>query len=781
MRPCLSENEAVAFVGGRVSPEDRVEIAAHLDSCSACLGVVGGTASRPERLDAAVTVAVTPPGPAPGTLQTARIVALALVTVVIAGTGALFLSRPVGPAEDFPRRLAALRDESAALGAAAVAALPGAAFRETRTRHLNFGFTRDAIWLRLTVQNPEPVPRDVVLDATREWVTEVDLFEVVGGAAKPLARSGARVPLAERPIATERIAFPLTLAAGETRTLLIRLHGSSPLSFRGDVSTRAAFTSREAGDQLLFGGFYAILWGLAAYSLLLFATLRDRTQLLVGITLGFYGLAEATSHGHLSRLFPIGAGWFEISGGAAAFSVFLAALLSLARLLLGWPATGRLGRATRAAIWLVSGVAAVPVLFPRLHFLAFAALSVACIGTLAAVLPSTRRDVTTMFFFLATGSLLITGAPTLLVLFGAMPAFPFIEYANHVGAVAMSCLFSLLVADAIRQQREKIGFLNRELAAGSEELRFQVAARSRELVNVLARSVGPVAVVEIRPGEVFEERYRVLRHLGDGAWGRVYEVARLSDARAFALKVVTRARSGAEAARVAREAEIGARLSHPNLVGIVDIGVAAAGSPFLVMELVRGGSLEEQRARFGDVAWALPLLGGTAQGLAALHEARVVHRDLKPANVLLEGATAKVADFGIARVETLAGETATGDPLARPSSVAAPLALTRAGALMGTPAYMAPEAARGARFVGAPADVFAFGVMACEMLTGQPAFEDAPVLSVLEGRAPRRAARVAGPRVPASLSELLEACLAPEPAARPAVADLVASWHRMTM
>src|SRR5499427_4406242 len=754
MRPCLSENEAVAFVGGQVSPEDRIEIAAHLDSCSACLGVVAGTASQPAPLETPAEVAVTPPGP--GTVQRARMVALALVTLVVAGTGALFLSRPAGSAETFPRALAILRDESAALGAEAVAAMPESAFRETRTAHPNFGFTRDAVWLRLKVQNPEPVPRDVVLDATREWVTEVDLFEIVGSAAKPLARSGARVPLAERPIVTERIAFPLTLAAAETRTLLIRLHGSSPLSFRGDISTRAGFTSREAGDQLLFGGFYAILWGLAAYSLLLFATLRDRTQLLVGIVLGFYGLAEAASHGHLSRLFPIGAGWFEISGGAAAFSVFLAALLSLARLVLGWPATGRLGRATRAAIGFVSGVAAVPVVFPSLHFLAFAALLVACIGTLAAVLPNARRDVSTMFFFLATGSLLLTGAPTLLVLFGAMPAFPFIEYANHVGAVAMSCLFSLLVADAIRQQREKIGSLNRELAAGSEELRFQVAARSRELVNVLARSVGPVAAVEIRPGEVFEERYRVLRHLGDGAWGRVYEVARLSDARAFALKVVTRARSGAEAARVAREAEIGARLSHPNLVGIVDIGVAAAGSPFLVMELVRGGSLEEQRARF-------------------------VHRDLKPANVLLDGATAKVADFGIARVETLAGETVAPDPLAPASSMAAPLALTRAGALIGTPAYMAPEAARGARFVGAPADVFAFGVMACEMLTGGPAFEGAPILSALEGRPPRRAARVAGSLVPASLSELLESCLAPEPTTRPSITDLVTSWRRVTM
>jgi len=765
MRPCLSENEVVAFVDGLASPERRLEIAAHLDSCAACLGIVGGTASRPGRLVPPAASAPSAPSGG-GTVRKARTVALALVTVTVVGTGALFLSRAVVPGDRLPRSLAVFRDRRAALSAAEVAALPESAFQQTRTEHPNFGFTRDALWLRLTLRNPQPIPRDLVLDAAREWVDEVDVFEVIGSAARPAAHSGARVPLAERPIATERIAFPLVLAAGETRTLLVRMRGNSPLSFRGEVFTRAAFASGEASDQLLFGGYYAILWGLAAYSLLLFATLRDRNQLLVGIVLGFYGLAEATSHGHLSRLFPVGAGWFEISGGAAAFSVFLAALLSLARSVLGRPSSPRLARATGAAVWLTSGVAAVPVVFPSLHFLVFAALLVACIGTLVALVPSSRRDVTALFFSLAVGSLLVTGAPTLAVLFGAMPAFPVIEYANHVGAVAMSCLFSLLIADAIRQHREEIGSLNRELAAGAEELRFQVAARSRELGRVLARSPGPVGAAEIRPGQLFEERYQVRRHLGDGAWGRVYEVARLSDARAFALKVVTRARSGAEAARVAREAEIGARLSHPNLVGIVDVGIGAGGSPFLVMDLVPGGSLEEQRARFGDAGWSAPLLAGIARGLAALHRAHIVHRDLKPANVLLDGDTDRLADFRIARVETPGGD----------GQGTAPLALTQAGAFIGTPAYMAPEAARGASFVSAPADVFAFGVMACEMLTGRSPFEDAPILSALAGRLPRRAARVSGAHVPPALADLLESCLALEPGARPSVADLVAHW-----
>src|SRR5262249_641723 len=152
-----------------------------------------------------------------------------------------------------------------------------------------------------------------------------------------------------------------------------------------------------------------------------------------------------------------------------------------------------------------------------LHFLTFVALLVGILSTLAAIALGKRRDRMTLFFFLALGSLLIPGTVTLAVLFGALVAFPFFEYGNHVAAVAMRGLFSLLAADAIRQHRENIGALNREL-------RFQVAARSRELVNVLAQSRGDIGVASVRPGDTFEERYRIVSHLGDGAWGSVYEV-----------------------------------------------------------------------------------------------------------------------------------------------------------------------------------------------------------------------------------------------------------------
>ena len=112
----------------------------------------------------------------------------------------------------------------------------------------------------------------------------------------------------------------------------------------------------------------------------------------------------------------------------------------------------------------------------------------------------------------------------------------------------------------------------------------------------------------------------IVRALGEGGMGAVYEVVRATDGETFALEVVTGGVSRAGAIRFAREAEIGARVRHPNLVSIVDVGLGDSGAPFLVMELVRGDALEERRDRFGDAAWAMPLLRQIARGLATLHQ-----------------------------------------------------------------------------------------------------------------------------------------------------------------
>jgi hypothetical protein len=321
------------------------------------------------------------------------------------------------------------------------------------------------------------------------------------------------------------------------------------------------------------------------------------------------------------------------------------------------------------------------------------------------------------------------------------------------------------------QRAREVGILDREV-------RRQVAERSRELTETLARSEGSVAPAALEVGDVFDGRYRVTRALGRGGMGAVYEVERTRDGRKLALKVVTAALQAKQAARFAREAEIGARLQHENLVPIVDVGIAAGATPFLVMELMQGGSMEEQRARFGDTGWALPVLAQIASGLTELHAHRIVHRDLKPANVLLvdgsggEPSLARISDFGLSRFGALDDSADAHVEDAAPGTAArdrSPDDLTETGALMGTPVYMPPEAWFGpARH--ASADVFSFGVLAYEALTGRSPFPVPPVLLVRARQlipAPAPLDEVDDP-----LASLVLACLRVEPSERPRAKDL---------
>jgi len=266
--------------------------------------------------------------------------------------------------------------------------------------------------------------------------------------------------------------------------------------------------------------------------------------------------------------------------------------------------------------------------------------------------------------------------------------------------------------------------------------------------------------------------------------GTVYEVVRLSDERRFALKVLTEATTGEAMARLAREAQVAAQLSNEHLVAIVDVDFTEAGALFLVMELVDGGSLESLRSRFGDVPWALAVLRQVATGLHVLHNDGVVHRDLKPGNVLVSahngetkhGPHVKIADFGLARI------TGDGEPrpvaegpgtLTPPAADPTSPALTRTGALMGTPMYMAPELARGAREATPSSDMWAFGVLAYELLSGKPPFLVPPVREALWQRKwpapPALDATKVGPEVVALVERSLDA----RPESRPTAAEWV--------
>jgi serine/threonine-protein kinase len=186
--------------------------------------------------------------------------------------------------------------------------------------------------------------------------------------------------------------------------------------------------------------------------------------------------------------------------------------------------------------------------------------------------------------------------------------------------------------------------------------------------------------------------------------------------------------------------------------------------------------MEDRRARFGDVAWAQPILRQIARGLAELHANRIVHRDLKPGNVLLVerggvAPVAKISDFGISRLDDRPLELGSGAAESGHLREVSPRDLTEAGALLGTPVYMAPEAL----FEPAQrssADLFSFGVLAYEALSGRAPFAVPAVLLVRKRQPIPDPAPLEG--VGDEVTKLLLACLRAEPSERP-TADRVAS------
>ena len=306
----------------------------------------------------------------------------------------------------------------------------------------------------------------------------------------------------------------------------------------------------------------------------------------------------------------------------------------------------------------------------------------------------------------------------------------------------------------------------RTIEQTSDELRRQVAERSRELADALGKlAQRPTAV--LAEGNVVDGRYRILRSLGAGGMGMVYEVERIADGKRFALKTLRGRVDIGRMARFAREAQVAAELAHPNLVSVLDVGIAD-GSLYLVMELVVGVSLDREQARYGDPKWAVPLLRQIATGLAAMHARGIVHRDLKPANVLVAQGTARIADFGLASLHE--GDTKVG---AYDETTPHAPQLTRIGDVFGTPIYMGPELAAGTNTATPAADIFSFGVLACELLTGTRPFAEPPVEARLNGRA-LPPPRLAG--IPEGLQPLIARCLDPDPEKRPTADDLVVGF-----
>ncbi|MEV4189914.1 serine/threonine-protein kinase [Streptomyces toxytricini] len=212
------------------------------------------------------------------------------------------------------------------------------------------------------------------------------------------------------------------------------------------------------------------------------------------------------------------------------------------------------------------------------------------------------------------------------------------------------------------------------------------------------------------PGSVLAGgRYRIEEKLGSGGMADVYRACDIELARMVALKAMRPGLSSEEGypARFRREAQAMAALNHPHVVAVHDMGDEPV--PFIVMELIQGGSLADLlgAGRPVPVAQALGLASQVLAGLAVAHAHGLVHRDIKPGNVLLAAdGTAKVADFGIARAAEGAGTV-----------------LTRTGRLVGTPSFMSPEQVLGRPDIDGRSDLYSVGVMLFQMITGRLPFE----------------------------------------------------------
>jgi len=271
-------------------------------------------------------------------------------------------------------------------------------------------------------------------------------------------------------------------------------------------------------------------------------------------------------------------------------------------------------------------------------------------------------------------------------------------------------------------------------------------------------------------GTVIRGKFRIVRKVGQGGMGAVYEALHLRFNERRALKVMSPdvASDPEFVKRFEREAILTRRLQHPNAVRVDDIEEAEDGRPYIVMEFVEGQSLKRLIQEEGPlpVPRVSAIIKQVAAALEAAHQLGMVHRDIKPDNIVLlstpAGEQAKVLDFGIAKLK----ETRLGDTN-----------LTATGVVIGTPQYMSPEQALGKRGeeLDGRSDLYSLGVVMYQMLTGELPFNADTTLALLHAHAfepPRPIAEVRPDlKLPASISGLVMRCLEKKPEDRPASAQ----------
>ncbi|MEP7052031.1 MAG: protein kinase [Pseudomonadota bacterium] len=267
----------------------------------------------------------------------------------------------------------------------------------------------------------------------------------------------------------------------------------------------------------------------------------------------------------------------------------------------------------------------------------------------------------------------------------------------------------------------------------------------------------------LQPGQIIQDKYRIVRIIGQGGMGEVYEGENVAISRRVAIKVLLgeAALNADIVQRFEREAQAAGRIGNDHILEVLDLGALPSGDRFMVMEFLDGEPLNGriERLRQLSPAQAVPLVLQALAGLSAAHRAGIIHRDLKPENLFVlkqkAGVTdyVKIIDFGISKFSQLSSEG---------------MKMTKTGSVMGTPYYMSPEQANGSREADARSDLYAMGVIMYECVTGAVPFDGKTfnelLFKIVLSDAPRPSAL--NPNLDSAFEAIIMKAMAREAAAR---------------
>jgi GAF domain-containing protein len=320
----------------------------------------------------------------------------------------------------------------------------------------------------------------------------------------------------------------------------------------------------------------------------------------------------------------------------------------------------------------------------------------------------------------------------------------------------------------VKRERITATYANLSAAAARTTIKANAPTVPAEVKNEpqAAKSVEPAV---LQPGQRLGQSYQIVRLLDDGGSSRVYEVERLADQRRLAAKILPQHASPALVARFLREAKILTSVRGAHIVSIVDIDVTDDGVPFQVMELLHGEPLDQQKTLYGRPDLALPVVRQVASGLSVLHQRGIIHRWLQPSNILAEWAGGiikiRLVNFGYSAALEWAPidiRSLGSQPRLSFDSMNQPFA-----AQGGNTKYRAPELQDSMLNASPKSDIYSLGLIAYELLTGEPLGEYLSSRRSLIPLYPRMAS------VPLSVSDLILRCLSSNPEQRPSAEDVL--------